>query len=86
VLDALHVGRPNLESYHMDYRLLCSYLVRHGSIFPWTGLPQSRKGRDSIFMVVDRFSRMVIRTPPTIVMKPDNNDGLEPQDHEDTIC
>ena len=33
VLDALHVGRPNLESYHMDYTLLCLYLVPLGSIF-----------------------------------------------------
>jgi hypothetical protein len=27
VLDALHVGRPNPESYHMGYTLLCPYLV-----------------------------------------------------------
>ena len=33
VLDALPVGRPNLESYHMDYTLLCQYLVHLGSIF-----------------------------------------------------
>jgi hypothetical protein len=33
---ALHVGRQNLESYHMDYTLLCPSLVRHGLIFPWT--------------------------------------------------
>jgi hypothetical protein len=33
MLDTLHVGRPNLESYHMDYSLLCLYLVRHGLIY-----------------------------------------------------
>ena len=27
---------PNLESYHMDYTLLCPHLVRLGSIFLWT--------------------------------------------------
>ena len=34
---------PNLESYHMDYTLLCPYLVHLGSIFLWTlflGLPR----------------------------------------------
>ena len=35
VLDALLVGRPNLESYHMDYTLLCLYLVHLESIFLW---------------------------------------------------
>ena len=30
VLDALAVGRPNLESYHMDYTLLYLYLVHLG--------------------------------------------------------
>ena len=28
----------------------------------------------------------MIWTSPTIVMKPDNNDGLEPQDRVDKIC
>ena len=35
MLDALLVGRPNLESYHMDYTLLYPYLVHLGSIFLW---------------------------------------------------
>ena len=35
VLDALPIGRPNLESYHMDYTLLYLYLVHLGSIFLW---------------------------------------------------
>ena len=35
VLDALPIGRPNLESYHMDYTLLYLYLVYLGSIFLW---------------------------------------------------
>jgi hypothetical protein len=33
VLDALHIGRSNLESYHNDYTLLCPYLVRRGRYF-----------------------------------------------------
>ena len=32
------------------------------------------------------FWYVVIWTSPTIVMKPDNNDGLEPQDRVDKIC
>ena len=35
VLDALPIGRPNLESYHMDYTLFYLYLVHLGSIFLW---------------------------------------------------
>ena len=27
VLDALPIGRPNLKSYHIDYTLLCQYLM-----------------------------------------------------------
>ena len=30
VCSALHVARPNLESYHMAYTLLCLYLVHLG--------------------------------------------------------
>jgi hypothetical protein len=32
------------------------------------------------------FLHVLILTPPTIVMKPDNNDGLNPQDRVDKIC
>ena len=66
MLDALHVGKPNLEqakSRVLSHGLYTSLPVPSA---PWVnismdfvlGLPRSRNGRDLIFVVVDRFSKM----------------------------
>jgi len=56
VVDVSHVGKLNPKCSPTVCILLYQFLVSLGLIFQW---PRTKRGRDSIFVVVDRFSNFI---------------------------
>ena len=65
LLDALHAKKLSRELILIVYRSLSVPSVHWEdmSIYFAFGLPQTKKGRDSIFVVVDRFFKKMIFIP-----------------------